>query len=96
MFSSNLAHVTSVLVSCYTLGAALVYTMPNMRDTVSVLGGGNECAVAMARLSWEEAMSVQSLWPGVLLLLFITKLLPVIINQPCRKLIGGKKALHRI
>lgn len=49
MFSSNLAHVTSVLVSCYMLGAALVYTMPNMRDTIFVRGGGNECAVAMAR-----------------------------------------------
>lgn len=36
-------------------------------------------------------MSAQLLWPGVVLLLFITKLLPVIIIQPCRKLIGKKK-----
>lgn len=36
-------------------------------------------------------MSAQLLWPGVVLLLFVTKLLPVIINQPCRKLIGEKK-----
>ena len=47
--SSNLAHITSVLVSCYMLGTALVYIVQKMRDTVFVLGGGNECSVAMAR-----------------------------------------------
>ena len=48
MFSSNLAHITPVLVSCSMLGSALVYIAQKMRDTIFVLGGGNECSVAMA------------------------------------------------
>ena len=81
MLSSNLAHITSVLVSCYMLGTALVYIVQKMRDTVFVLGGGNECSVAMARSCAAS---------------FYNQASPCHHNSAMQKTHWEKKALHRI
>lgn len=53
-----------------------IHNAKDERDPTFVLGGRDECTVAMARSCAA---------------FFITRLLPVIINEPCRSLTAGKK-----